>query len=102
MHPKSIKMRSGTLRAASWKQVGSGNCKNGQRQVCAQALFAEKFDFGSHFGSPVDFEGGPKTTFLVIMLEKIGKMKSGSGSGKNMKFGRIFDAKMGGRRKSCF
>ena len=35
-----------------------------------RAFLAEKCDFGSHFGSPVDFEGGPKITFLVIMLEK--------------------------------
>ena len=30
MHQKSIKMRFGTLRAASWKQVGSRNAKKGE------------------------------------------------------------------------
>ena len=30
----------------------------------------EKLDFWSHFGRQLDFEGGPKIAFLVIMLEK--------------------------------
>ena len=30
-------------------------------------------DFGSHFGSPADLEGAPKSDFLAIMLEKIEK-----------------------------
>ena len=70
MHPKSIKMRSGTLRAASWKRVGSVDAENRAPRMLFSGFFEEKCDFGSHFGSPVDFEGGPKITFLVIMLEK--------------------------------
>ncbi len=70
MHQKSIKMRSGTLRAATWKRVGSQNVKKWHRLSRGAPFLAEKCDFGSHFGSPVDFEGGPKIAFLVIMLEK--------------------------------
>ena len=70
MHQKSIKMRSRTLREASWKQVGSPNVKKWHHLMLGAPFFAGKSDFGSHFGSPVDFEGGPKITFLVIMLEK--------------------------------
>ena len=73
MHEKSIKMRSGTLWAASWKQVGSGSAPEMTVLVLFSSSLAKKCDFGSHFGSPVDFEGGPKITFLVIMLEKTGK-----------------------------
>ena len=62
-------MRSGTLRA-SWKHVGSGNAKSRTRPQFVSSFLMEKCDFGSHFGSPVDFEGGPKITVLVIMLEK--------------------------------
>ena len=102
MHQKSIKMWSGTLRAASWKQVGSRNAKNGDRLSLARYIFAEKLDFGSHFGSPVDFEWGPKITFLVIMLEKTRKNDVREGVRKKHDFfmdfgcqnGRLWDTKI--------
>ena len=59
MHQKSIKMRSGTLRAASWKQVGSRNALNWPGLVLFSGFLAEKWDFGSHFGGPEN-PGGAK------------------------------------------
>ena len=59
-------------------------------------LYFEKVGFWVPFWTPVDFEGGPKIAFSAIMLEKSEKRGSRSGSGKNMKFRRVFDAKMGG------
>ena len=63
-------MRSGTLRAASWKEVRPVDANKNPNPLNKSSFLAEKLDFGSHFGSPVDSEGGPKITFLVIMLKK--------------------------------
>ena len=61
MHPKSIIMRFG-------KQVGSR--KGGGASPAFLRFLVEKLYFWSHFGRQLDFEGGPKIAFLVIMLEK--------------------------------
>ena len=62
-------------------------------------VFANKLDFGCHFGLQWISEGGLKTTFLAIMLEETGKMRSRSGSGANMKFRQILEAEMRGSEK---
>ena len=87
MHQKLIKMRSGTLRAASWKQVGSRNASEITVLVLFSSFLAEKCDFGSHFGSPVDFEGGPKIALFSINQHKMEEKGVQRGFGKN----KIFD-----------
>ena len=104
MHQKSIKIRY-ALQAASSEQVDRFlERENMLASSFQHALFCRKVRFGEPFGGAVDFEGGPKITFLAIMLEKTRKRESRSGSGRNMKFRWILDIKMGrfGQRKSCF
>ena len=63
MHSKSIIMRpSGGFILGALKVV------NDIQKL--SSFFADKCDFESHFGRQLDFEGGPKIAFLVIMLEK--------------------------------
>ena len=42
MHQKSVKMRSGTLRAASWKQVGSVDDKSRAHRMFFSVFFCGK------------------------------------------------------------
>ena len=58
------------LRAASGPPVGSRNAENVDRLVKTHRHFQKKVRFWAPFWAPVDFEGGPKIAFLVIMLEK--------------------------------
>ena len=89
-------MGSEMLRAASGAPVGFRNAQNDHRLLCARCLLAPLGRFGVPFWDPVDFEGGPKTTFLAIMLEKNKKNEVQERFQKNMKFRWIFDAEMGG------
>ena len=100
MHQKSIKMRSGTVRAASWKQVGSGSAP----EMTVLAFQRKSVILGAILGARWILKGVQKSPFWSSCWKKTRKRKSGSGSGKNMKFGWIWDAKMGGfgRRNSCF
>ena len=62
-------------------------------------LLGDLGDFGSHFGSPVEFEGDPKITFLAIMLEKNGKMRSRRRSGK--KYEKLMKNCFKSRSREC-
>ena len=92
-------MKSAALLAASWATVGSRNGKGRAPEHQNDSLFFENVRFWAPCWAPVDSEGGPKNTFLVIMLGKTRKMRSRSGSRKNMKFKRKSDAKLGGQER---
>ena len=73
MHQKPIKMKPETFQMASWARVGSWIMKKRLHLSAGARFFVEKCDFGCHFRSLVYFQGGPKITFLAVILEKMRK-----------------------------
>ena len=81
MHQKSIK---NAVRHTPGGLLEAGDVWEAESAIPGtkfSGFLEEKLDFGRHFGSPVDFEGGPKISFLVIKLEKNEKMRSGTRAG---------------------
>jgi len=79
----------------------SGFVKSRFSRECSATEFfvsnlSGKVRFGVPFWDPVDFEGGPKITFLGIMFPKNEKKEVQERFQKNIKFRWIFDAEIGG------
>ena len=103
MHHKSIKMRSRTLWAASWKQVGAGNTKSGACLSPGAPFFIIYVDLG-RFGGPFKIQGGTKNDkkkeygdFLAPRGDQeVPKSRFWRGLEKGTDFGWNFGRKMGG------
>ena len=70
MEAEATKIRSWVLRVASRAPGGSMNRKMREGLYLFFVFFFGKVSYLVPFWAPVDFDGGPKITFLHIMLIK--------------------------------